>query len=198
MKINSHRLISEMPPLIAGELELSAELHEHEDGRYHIYFYREEDSDRVNHDYTRVGYRDFDEYTMLLGLKVATSLRGRGLGQNIVQYFLDQTAERGQEFDGTGIIVKPLIALTLVRAGLKPLSDDVLVEILPWRKNDTSEEPKVHVLQNDQGIELNGDRPSGGKFFTVVSPEERVSKYPMSSPEMLVALHTQYVPAERI
>ena len=194
MKIQSHEFVSTMPPLVVGGLELSAELHQHDDGRMHIYFADEAQVPYLSYDYTRIGYRDFHDETMMLGLRVASSLRGRDLGQLMVGYLQERVEERHQIFMGTGYIYKPLIALTLKRAGMEPLSEDVLVEILPLSKFVDSRVPKVQVLKNKSGQELRGARPSGGQFYEVVPNEEVVAKYPINSPEMVVALNTRYCP----
>lgn len=197
MKIGSHDFVREMPALTADGIELDAELHKHHDGRLHVYFARAGE-DVSSYDYTRIGYRDFDDESMLLGLRVASNLRGRDLGQSMVKYLQDRVEERGQTFIGTGMIYKPLVALTLKRAGMQPLSQDVMVEILPWSKADTTGTPKVQVIRNEDGLELTGQRPSGGHFYEVIPSEQVVAKYPINSPEMIVALHTRYKPAEAI
>lgn len=194
MKIASHQFVAEMPPLVTEGLELSAELHQHDDGRLHVYFADEHLAPYVSYDYTRVGFRDFDEGRMLLGLRVASGLRGRDLGESIVTYLQDIT-EEGQNFMGTGYIYKPLVALTLKRAGMQPLSEDVMVEILPWRKSEDSGTPRVQVTRNNTGQELSGmNKPHGGMFYEVVPHEQALAQYPMNSPEMVVALHTTYTP----
>lgn len=196
MKIRSHEFVAELPPLETSSLELSAELHQHDDGRMHIYFADETIAPYLCYDYTRVGYREFDHESMMLGLRVASGLRGRDLGISMVEYLQEHIADCGQGFMGTGYIYKPLVALTLKRAGLEPVSDEVLVEILPWAKGDDTGTPKIQVLKNESEQELSGlARPSGGQFYEVVPQEEVVARYPINSPEMIVALHTKYQPA---
>lgn len=97
-------------------------------------------------------------------------------------------------FIGTGVIHKPIVALTLVRAGLEPLSKNMLVEILPRSAENPglADVPKIQIIRNTIAKAQNVDGSAGGKFYVTVDPAVVARKYPFSTAQMVVALHTRY------
>ncbi len=194
--LRHHQFLETWEPFFADGTQLTANAYEHWDGRRHVYFLPQGDSlqgRESSHNVTRIAYRRWDEGTQFLGMVVAKGLRGNGLGVKLLQYFIEASRQHEGSLLGTGLIHKPLIALTLQRAGLQPESQDFMVEILPRSSADSSGLPKVQVLQ--QGP-YNGDvldRSRGGRFYDVIPPDEVVRCYPINDPDLVVALHTRYL-----
>jgi GNAT superfamily N-acetyltransferase len=186
-----------------GEIVFSVFKEYLSDGRWRLYFVESSEEEsfvplRKNRGVTSVGYRIFGEHdAMLLGFKVSEKYSGRGLGKKLVNYFLEFVKKEKLTFRGTGDINKPMIALTLSRMGFEPASRDVLVEILPRSMSTPSERvPNVQVLRNEENKKLiTGSE--GGLFYRKISPEEVLKKYPISSPDMIVAVQTHYFLPEK-
>ncbi|MES2134788.1 MAG: hypothetical protein V4449_00925 [Patescibacteria group bacterium] len=167
-----------------------------EDGREHLYFVDSEnelkrESNRRGRDVTHITYRIFGDEATLLGLTVPQHYAGRSLGKRLAEYFENFSQNHGLRFRSTGKINKPLIALSLIRAGFQPVSKNILVEILPRSTSDTSRIPNVHVLKNKQSAKL-VTSSHGGDFYRVVPESEVLRKYPINTPDKTVAVQTRY------
>jgi len=195
MKMAKEKCIEEWEPLVVNEACLRTFLFQHEDGRRHLYFTDPETeiTGRENtRDVTRLGYRQWDDGVMFLGMSVARRLRGNQLGVSLVNFFRNSMEQRGIPITRTGNIYKPIIALTLSRAGFMPISRDVLVEILPKPAGDESEIPKVNLVSTLIPPTELVDRSESGMFFDIVPPDVVEKSYPITGPEMTVAIHTPY------
>lgn len=178
--------------------QLGAYAYERADGRRHIYFWRDGQDIRgkeLSRDVTGISYRVWPDGVQFAGMTIEKTLRGCGMARRLLEYFMQACEQREGPFQGTGIIHKPLIALALVKAGLQPMSEDCLVEILPKSVYDSSEVPKVHIAHKAPGSQPLVDHAPGGRFFDVVDPFEVRARYPIGSPAMTVAINTQYAPA---
>jgi hypothetical protein len=140
----------------------------------------------------RVSYRVFNGKAMLLGIVVPDKFAGMNLGKEIINHFVRFVEQSGLKFMGTGKINKPMIAQALVRAGFEPVSQEVLVEILPRSTSNTSRIPNIQVLANRKEAKLI-TASHGGDFYKVISSDEVISKYPFTTDESVVAIQTRYV-----
>jgi GNAT superfamily N-acetyltransferase len=198
-ELRKHTYLEPWEPLaLTDEVELTAQSYAHEDGRHHVYFWTEGEDIRgreLGRDVTRIGYRVWPDGVQFMGMTVAKQLRGMGASTKLIEYFMDHAEDHEDiPFTGTGTINKPLIALALTRAGLDPVSEACMVEILPRSSSDEGKVPKIHVVSRSEECVM-VDRSHGGRFFEVVPPDEVERRYPINDPGMTVALHTQYAPA---
>lgn len=197
-RLKDHRYIEEWEPFCTSGYTLLPRLYQHRDGRKHVYFSKDGQSIQGrehSRNVTRIAYRTWPgSGAMFLGMSAEESLRGSGLAVKLVDFFRNAVEERDAPLTSTGKINKPLVALTLTRAGFEPVADEVLVEILPKSKHEDSEVPRVHFVKgcpNSAGVM---DSSGGGRFFDVVEAARVVSSYPINSPEMTVAINTCYLP----
>lgn len=179
------------------DLQLRVFLDEWKDGRKHLYFVNLPDeirteTQRRSRDVARIGYRVFGDEVVLLGMAVPFHFAGRDMGRAMVDHLIRYVESEGLKFMGSGKINKPMIAQALVRAGFEPVSRNVLVEILPRSKYDSSRVPNVQVIDNRQSARLIS-RSDGGDFFRVIPPEEVASKFPIGGGENVVAIQTRYI-----
>lgn len=197
LKLPRQKFIEEWQPFISPDIGLTAQLYEHADGRRHVYFMERGEDIRgreLTRDVNRIGYRVWEDGAQFLGMCVEKRLRGARLGESFLNYFMDAVGQHEAPFTGTGIIYKPLIALTLGRVGLKPASEGFVVEILPASSAGRSEVPKVHIVNQEPGCGEIVDGAIGGRFYDIVHPSDARVNYPISSTGMAVALNTRYLP----
>jgi hypothetical protein len=184
-------------PLAIGGDSFEIRIYDRRDGRRHAYFVAPGHELRTGNgdDNTRIGYRVFGSEAMFLGMMVQKELRGSGFGELMIRHFFDGNIEQDAAPCETGMIHKPLIALSLSRAGLTPASRDFEAEILPRSSYEDTHVPKIHVLSEAACADCVVDcTPTGGKFYEVVDPAEVRRAYPLGTDDMVVALHTRYVP----
>jgi hypothetical protein len=193
--LKRQEFIGEWEPLKTLYGSLDVQSFEFEDGRRHIYAWREGEDitgREQSRDVNKIGYRVWPDGIQFLGMSVAYALRGAKMGQRLLEYFMGSVEQNeGQAVVGTGIIHKPLIALTLTRASFEPVTDEFQVEILPKSIYDHSDVPKV-CLKSQQPIGsclINSSH--GQRFFELVDPDTALC-YPINAPEMTVAINTRY------
>lgn len=185
----------ECSPLKVGGALLAAYMYEHLDGRRHVYF--TPDGALQGSQVTRFGYRVHDtnewgQVTQWLGMYVDNRLRGHHAGERIIEYWLEDGMEECLPTLGTGLIHKPLVALSLKRVGLTPENRAFQAEILPPSKYSLGHTPQVVVVKDDVAPEHKVTRSPAGRFYDTVPLAQAATKYPVyGSP--VVALHTAYM-----
>lgn len=196
--LRNHRYVEPWTNFEHGDLSLTAANYEHTDGRHHVYFWLPGEDIRgreLSRDVTRVAYRQWGEAVLFLGMSIEFSLRGSGLGEKLVQYFTREVEKHDTTFIGTGIIYKPLIALTLNRVGLQPESSNYMAEILPRSNYDSTPEiPKIQMVTQPKHCDNLPSESRGGRFYDRISPEDVLRTYPINNPDMTVAINTCYLP----
>ncbi|CAN5186005.1 hypothetical protein BH09PAT3_BH09PAT3_4860 [soil metagenome] len=193
--IKHHTFVESWEPFVTPQVTLASSVYEQTDGRRHVFMWPQTSTPgRVspNGDVTRVGYRNWDGHVQFLGMAVERSLRGGRIGQRLLGYFLDKAEQHEGTFVGTGNIHKPLIALTLARAGFQPATENFIAEILPKSSFDASDIPKVRIVHQATACDDIITHSPGGRFYDIV-PDSVAMRYPINSPDMTVALHTDYV-----
>lgn len=141
---------------------------------------------------TRIGYQIFEGKAVLQGILVSQGQQGRGSGERMIEYFLDNVGELEGEFAGTGRIHKPVVGLQLARVGLKAQQTDFSATILPQSKYDkTPHVPKILVTR-DEVVDRQRviDRVDTNSFYEVIGPEEAIRTYPIGGHD--VHLHTTF------
>ena len=116
------------------------------------------------------------------------------LTYTIFRYFRDMVGEDGNDFIGTGLIHKPLVALMLQNEGLVPESNECVVEILPQSGFDPSAVPDVQYLNRPTDTSCLILGSESGNFYNAIDPEIVLQKYPLVIPPVTVAIHTRYTP----
>jgi hypothetical protein len=197
MRLTDMTPLGDWPECDLQGTELEARAYERNDGSTHILLTEPgqplPNKDVLSSHNTRLIFRNHGAETKLLGLSVGLDLRGAHAAETLVRYFIDVIGDGPTEFVGTGYIHKPVLALTLGRTGLSPVSEDFLAEVLPQSAYDSSLTPKIHVVRNNLDPDAIVDRSQGGRFYEVVPPDEVERTYPVGAPDHLVALHTPYV-----
>lgn len=142
-----------------------------------------------------LGFRKVGETAIILGMLARETMRGNRIGRAMVEHFL-KYAESITSLapDGTAIIRKPIIALSLMDAGLQPLSEENTYEVLPCSKyTSTAEIPNVRIVsQVSPEEDLINIGPGGKPFYHVLTDAEVKKHYPVFTPGPQVALHTNY------
>lgn len=144
---------------------------------------------------TRITYRHAAGRGVLLGMYLTGELTGSGITPDLLRYFIDSIEPtEGVPFVGTGKIHKPVVALSLKNAGLQPVSERCIAEILPRAASDNSQIPKITIVASDLPAQemVSGSGPN--TFYEIVDPAEVRFSYPINDPNKTVALHTQYIP----
>ncbi|HZL08284.1 MAG TPA: hypothetical protein VFC50_03760 [Candidatus Dormibacteraeota bacterium] len=194
------RFVRSWEPLALPGGELSVGDYERLDGSRHLYFsgpglpdHQPPPSDA---DVTRIVYRKLAGEAVLLGVSVESRLKGAGLGKTLVDHFMEHVEdETGLPCFRTGRVNKPVMALTLQRAGFQPTNMNVLAAILPRSELSDPDIPRVQIVRNRLGVGRLVTRSPRRHwtFYKIVSDEEaREETLGVHSP-LLVALHTRYV-----
>lgn len=195
--IRNQRFLKEWEPLDINGQKLTPQAFEHTDGRRHLYFLGEGETigkRGLSSNINRIGYRTWDDGTMILGLCVSRELRGRSAGTAMVRYFADNAPRYEVPLSETAVIHKPLVALTLSRCGFQPEPGGVMAEILPLSIYDNPDVPKIGILPNQSCNNETVDQSKSGAFYELVTPGEIALRYPINNPSMVVSLHTSYLP----
>ncbi|MGB4759096.1 MAG: hypothetical protein WBP26_03480 [Candidatus Saccharimonadales bacterium] len=198
-EIRNHSFLEEWTPVRLGARTFTPQAYKHKDGRRHLYFLGKGEfigKRALGQDVTRIGYRVWDDGTMLLGMCVAKRLRGMGVGVDMVHYFSEHAAKYEAPLTETATIHKPLVALTLKRCGFEPVSYATMAEILPRSAYDTSVVPKIYMPLDSTKNTAVVRESDCGPFYEAVPEAEVIANYPINDPSMVVALHTRYLPPE--
>ena len=193
---DSLTFLAEWPRLDAGPSRLRSRAYERPDGMRYLYFAPSFDTAIPPSAFgptTRVAYRSHEGSAIFLGMFIRREDRGQRLGEKLITHFIENVESTDGHFIGTGVIHKPVIALSLGRVGLEPLSTAFMADILPKAASDQSDIPKIEILRNDLAPEEVVSGSGSNSFYTVVPPAE-AARYPINAPNMTVALHTPYVP----
>ncbi len=130
--------------------------YESPDGRRHILVgnSRGDNEDVIDNKHlrtNRVGYRVLGGKAMFLGMLVVGGSRGGGLGEKLIEYFIKNVENNdGCEFEGTGLIHKPIISLLLARVGLAPEYKDFEGILLPRSNRRIKNEIPDIVVAKDE------------------------------------------------
>ena len=195
-KQESLSFLGEWPSLTSDAGRLRARAYERPDGMRYLYFAPDFDSSVPPSTFgqtTRVAYRSHTGEALFLGMFITRGDRGQKLGEKLITHFADNVEHTGERFIGTGVIHKPIIALSLGRVGMQPMHTAFLAEILPKAASDQSDTPKIEILKNDLAPEAIVEGSAANRFYVVIPPEE-AARYPINAPGMTVALHTPYLP----
>jgi len=200
----NQRFIGAWEPLGCPDGELSVGAYERPDGSRHLYFSDHARADAVNRpsdvDATRIVYREVGSQVRLLGLSVEKRMRGVGLGQLLLDHFLENVeSETGMPCRRTGRVNKPVMAMTLQRAGFKPASTNILAAVLPKSESGDPDVPRVQIVRNRLGVgRLITQSPQRHwTFYEVVPDEEAIQETLGGQRQVLVALHTHYTKPPR-
>jgi len=190
-------LLEALSPADIGDDTYNVGRYQNPDGRLHLIFTTEaqkREIDTRKFSFTRLTYRQFGDSVLFLGLRLPLELRGRKAGSTIFRYFRDMVGEDGNDFIGTGLIHKPLVALMLQNEGLVPESNECVVEILPQSGFDPSAVPDVQYLNRPTDTSCLILGSESGNFYNAIDPEIVLQKYPLVIPPVTVAIHTRYTP----
>jgi hypothetical protein len=147
---------------------------------------------------TRIIHQKIGGQAILCGTYVQPSERGAGLGEKLIDYFMENAPEVSGEFGGTGLVHKPVFAAQLGRLGLYPIDTDFFVGIPRKNKKQTaaSDVPDIIVL-NDSVAEQDRWRIKSHagrrhQFYNVVG-EPGWGERPIG-PMPKTYLHTRFTP----
>lgn len=154
-----------------------------------------EDIDRPNvksGDITKITFSEDGDSLRFRGMRIAKHLRGLGIGTGLIEYFVENALDSGYQIGQTNTIHKPIIALTLSKAGFVPVSKECMAEILPRPYGQSVGAPKLTIVSGEIPEGAGADLPGGGALYEEVSSKESL-RFPINSPEKTVALHTPYM-----
>lgn len=141
---------------------------------------------------TRVVYRVLGDKAIFLGMALGSREKGSRVGEQLIEYFINNVGGIEGEFEGTGLINKPVISLQLDRVGLRAETDDFQARLLPLSKYDEKPEiPKITILKDDvdnRSRIVKGTAES--RFYREIDPTTAKYKYPSGG--NVINLHTWF------
>lgn len=142
---------------------------------------------------SRIVYRLLGGKAMFLGMALGSQDKGQGMGEQLIEYFMENVGGLEGEFEGTGLIHKPIISLQLARVGLRAEIDDFRAVLLPLSKyDDTPQIPKVTVLHDeveDRSRIVEGT--ADNRFYEEIDPVTAKHRFPAGG--NVVNLHTWFL-----
>lgn len=179
--------------------------HDYEDiespGKHRIYFNAATDNAlKSNSDFERpqlrISYREKAGRAILLGMMTTTEHRGHHLGEDMTKYFINNVSNAtGNGFHSTGILHKPLIALTMGRVGLIPMDRDFIVQLLPVSKDRKPYAPPDVAVMHDNVLDRSRiirTNTNNTAFYNIPPKSEIPYILPFANLGPTVALHTKY------
>lgn len=124
-------------------------------------------------DMTRIIHQKIGWKALLCGTYVHPHDRGAGIGEKLIDYFMENAPKASGEFGGTTIIHKPIIAAQLARLCLYPVDTDFLVAIPRREKERTlSDVPDIIIVRDNIADEnrwrIKSQAGRRHKFYNVV------------------------------
>jgi hypothetical protein len=177
-----------------GDLILNPELHERDGGIMDLHLSSKNMLAQTGGEEVKIAYRTQarGREAVFSGLLVPAELRGRRLGRDLFDYFLQGLQKQGVRFGGTDRIHKPEVALMLMEAGLVPEHRDIMAAVLPRESGGSKAEAPRVVIMRARGHLGDMVTQSGAGTHSFYSRLDAMPKGVDPEQAKVVPLHTRW------
>lgn len=129
--------------------------------------------------------------TVYLGQSTPDSMRGAGIGREMLRWFVNHEDAQGTPVTRTGQVNKPVIALLLRNAGFIPDSVSAVAEIVSSAQSPRPV-PTIRWIRLDDPGAVRHDQSPTEAFYTVKPGSSTYGIGKIRDERKVVALHTTY------